>query len=129
MTIPEYIDKYFPVLASWAIGCGGAYSLIQTIKLARRECGARRVAHWLLRLMAFLFAGGITTIVAYKLFDMPPDIAVVHGALVGVLYPLLMTAVMAKLKSGYPELYDKLRVPTRRPGDKPHDLNDSGQFF
>lgn len=127
--IEQYVREYFPVVASWAIGCGGSYSLIQTIKLARRERGAPRMPHWLIRALAFTFSGGITTLVAYRLFGMPQELALVHGVLVGVLYPVIMTATMSRLKKSDPELYDRLRVPSRRSTDKPPPSPDDTQEF
>lgn len=119
MTVADYIETYFPILASWFIGCAGAFSLIQTIKMARRECGARRVPNWLVRLMAFAFAGGITTVVGYKVFRMDIEQAMTHGWLAAILYPLIMAGAMAAAARWFPEMHRRIQVPTRRPGDKP----------
>lgn len=119
MTVADYVEAYFPILASWAIGAGGAFSLIQSIKMARRECGARRVPNWLVRLMAFAFSGGITTVVGYKIFRMDIEQAITHGWLAAILYPLIMAAAMAAASRWFPEMHRRIQVPTRRPGDRP----------
>ncbi|MGE3482886.1 MAG: hypothetical protein AB7K73_16030 [Gammaproteobacteria bacterium] len=127
--IEQYIREYFPVVASVTIGCAGAYSLIQTIKLSRRERGASRMPHWLIRMLAFAFSGGITTLVAYRLFGVAQETAVTYGVLVGVLYPVIMTAVMARLKKVDPDMYDRMRVPSRRATDQPKGPDDTQEFF
>ncbi len=119
MTAADYIETYFPILTSWAVGCAGAFSLIQTIKMARRECGASRVPNWMVRGLAFLFAGGITTVVGYKVFAMDIEAAITHGWLAAILYPLIMAGFMAAASRWFPELHRRIQVPTRRPGDKP----------
>lgn len=119
MTLADYIETYFPVLASWSIGCAGAHSLIQTIKMARRECGARRVPDIVLRILAGAFSGGITTVVAYRLFSIDIEQSVTHGALVAILYPVLMAIMMAQTAKYFPEIHRRLSIATRRPGDKP----------
>jgi hypothetical protein len=119
VTLGDYIETYFPVLASWSIGCAGAHSLIQTIKMARRECGARRVPDIVLRVLAGAFSGGITTVVAYRLFGIDIEQAVTHGALVAILYPVLMAGLMASASKYFPELHRRLSIPTRRPADRP----------
>jgi len=123
VTVAQYVDTYFPVLASWAIGCAGAYSLIQTIKMARRECGARRVPDAVLRFLAGALSGGITTVVAYRLFGMLQEQAVTHGLLVAILYPVIMAAVMAQTAKHFPEIHRRLSVPSRRTGDRPASNN------
>ncbi len=125
MTTADYIETYFPILASWAIGCAGAFSLIQTIKMARRECGASRVPNWMVRGLAFLFAGGITTVVGYKIFGMDIEHAITHGWLAAILYPLIMAVFMGAASRWFPELHRRIQVPTRRPGDKPPVGNDT----
>jgi len=119
MTAADYVEAYFPILASWAVGAGGAFSLIQSIKMARRECGASRVPNWLIRVLAFCFSGGITTVVGYKVFRMDIEQAITHGWLAAILYPLIMAGFMAAAARWFPELYKRIKVPTRRPGDKP----------
>jgi hypothetical protein len=119
VTLGQYIETYFPVLASWSIGCAGAHSLIQTIKMARRECGARRVPDIVLRILAGAFSGGITTVVAYRLFSIDIEQSVTHGALVAILYPVLMAGLMASASKYFPELHRRLSIPTRRPSDRP----------
>lgn len=125
MTAADYIEHYFPILASWSVGCAGAFSLIQTIKMARRECGASRVPNWIVRGLAFLFAGGITTVVGYKVFKMDIEAAITHGWLAAILYPLIMAGFMAAASKWFPELHRRIQVPTRRPGDKPAVGNDT----
>jgi hypothetical protein len=117
MTVGDYIETYFPVLASWSIGCAGAHSLLQTIKMARRECGVRRVPDVLLRLLAGIFSGGITTIVYYRLFAQPIEEAVTHGLLVSILYPVVMAGLMASAARWFPEMHRRLSIPSRRPED------------
>lgn len=116
--LEEYIKEYFPVLASWALGCGAAFSMVHTIKLARRDAGAPKPPAWLCRTAAFVIAFGVTAMVALRLFKMPYDVALIHGALIGMMYPVIMTAVMSYAKAHYPAFYDKLRVgDTRRVTD------------
>ncbi|MGE0289499.1 MAG: hypothetical protein AB7I42_25925 [Bradyrhizobium sp.] len=119
MTLFDYVETYFPVLASWSIGCAGAHSILQTVKMARRECGARRVPDIVLRALAGVLSGGITSIVAYRLFGMDIEKAMTHGWLVAILYPVLMAIIMAQTAKYFPEIHRRLSIATRRPGDKP----------
>lgn len=80
--------------------------------------------------MSFLLAGLFTFLVAHKLFDMDPEVAAVHGLLVGTLYPVIMTIVMTWAKVRRPALYARLRISRRRPNDnKDDDPDDTGTFF
>lgn len=114
MDFSELVREYFPVIVSWLMGCGCAYSVLTSIKLARRDCGAKRMPNWLVRVLAFVFTLMITTLVAYKFFNMPYDVAMTHGLVAGLAYSLIMTVIMYFLQMYSEKLYNRIRVPSRR---------------
>ncbi len=124
--VKTFLPMLGPSIASWVIGCGAAFSLIQSVKSARRDCKVKRLPHSVLRLLSFVLAGLFTFLAARTFFNMDPETAALHGVLVGVFYPVVLTIVMVWAKQKRPALYDRLRVARRRTNDK-HD--DSGTFF
>ncbi len=125
MTVADYIEAYFPTLAAASIGCAGAFSLIQTIKMARRECSAPRVPNVAVRGLAFVFSGGITTITGYRLFGIDVEKAFALGLVIAILYPVIMAVIMAMTARYQPEVYRRLQIPTRRPTDRRADAGKS----
>lgn len=114
-----------PAIISWLIGCGAAFSLIQSIKAARRDCRARKLPKSLIRAIAFILAALFSFLPARVFFGMAPEVACLHSILAGTLYPLVIYIVMEWARRKQPALYARLRS-TRA---KDFNPDDSGSFF
>lgn len=92
----------------------GAHSMIQAVKMARRDVGARRLPTTCLWIMATLFSGTLCAYLGKTLFAFPLDEAIAHGVLCGLLYTTIMAFLYGWLREHKPDVYNRLRVPERR---------------
>lgn len=122
--VAEGVAGHWTLAVPYAVGCAGAFSVIQSIKLHRRERGARRATALELRLTAAAVSAALTYAVAAWLFGWPTRVAATHAGLCAILYPIAITAIMELARARWPGLYTRLRVPERH--NAPRRPQDTG---
>lgn len=110
-TVADGLAAHWTLAVPYALGCVGAFSIVQSIKQHRRDLRKRRATALELRLTAAAVSAGITFSVARWLFGWPLPVAATHAALCAVLYPVAITVVMSVAATRWPSLYERLRVP------------------
>lgn len=128
-TVADGLASHWTLAVPYAIGMVGAFSIVQSIKLHRRDLRLRRATALELRLTAAGVSAALTFAVAYWLFLWPAAAAATHAALCAILYPVAITVVMSVAATRWPGLYRRLRVPDaperrkapRTPGEPPPD--------
>lgn len=119
----------FPVVPLVAICylAGGmvAYTLMQTVKMYRREKKARKLTRSEIRVGAWIIAAHATFAMAVLFFDAPFWEAVGHGALSGILCPWVTAAFIDRWEKCNPELAESMKISRRRATDNP---DDTGEF-
>lgn len=113
------------VLTCYPAGGMVAYTLMQTVKMYRRENKARKLTRSEIRIGAWLIAAHATFAMAVVFFDAKFWMAVLHGALSGVLCPWVTAAIIDRLEKCNPELAAAMKVQRRRASD---NLDDTGEF-
>lgn len=133
-TVADGLAAHWTLAVPYALGCVGAFSIVQSIKQHRRDLRKRRATALELRLTAAAVSAGITFAAGYWLFGWPLEVSATHAALCAVLYPVAITVVMSVAATRWPALYERLRVPDapeRRqvPRDRPGPPDDLTRHY
>lgn len=123
-TVLDGIASHWTLAVPYALGMLGAFSIVQSIKLHRRDLRLRRATALELRLTAAGVSAALTFAVAAWLFGWPTRVAATHAGLCAILYPIAITAIMELARARWPGLYTRLRVPERH--NAPRRPQDTG---
>ena len=120
---------YVGPVVPYVVGCVGAFAIVQSVKKAALEAGRDKPGSTYLRLLAFMSALALTSAVSYILFDLDAKVALTHGVICGVCWPVIVTVVMVICKQRWPKIYDRLRVKFPKKSDTVDFMDRTGTNY
>lgn len=116
--LPSFV---WPIVVSYVLAAGFAYSMLKAVKLYRRENKCTKPSNTQLWLGAFVMSMCISLWLLYRVFNLPLEHALIYSFICGGGYPLIVNRMFKRAKEKNEEKYNTMRVPYRRDYDKEYD--------